>query len=396
MNQEKQVRIALIGTGSMGTEHLKSIEKLPQARLTAVCDTNRELADRRAQEYGVPAYYSAEELLANAELDAVLIATPHYDHTTIALQAFAMEKPVHVLTEKPVGVHANDVKKMISAYEEAKKRRPDLKFAAMFQQRTLGHWRKIKDLIDSGELGKLIRTTWIITDWFRTQIYYDNGGWRGTWEGEGGGVLLNQCPHNLDLFQWLVGMPDRITGFAGIGKHHHIEVEDEVTGVFEYDNGMTGHFITTTAESPGTNRLEIIGEKGKLIFEDDKLTFHRNRRSMLEFLQDSPERFGKVENWKCDIPFEDHGESGHRLIIENFCQSLLEGEDLIAQAPEGLNSVSMGNAIMLSNCRDNTPVTIPLDGDAYEMWLKEQIEQSDFVKNEAVGSSADDNFGSSF
>ena len=180
---------------------------------------------------------------------------------------------------------------MISAYEAALADTPHLKFAAMFQQRTHGYWRKIKELIDEGELGRLTRATWIITDWFRTQAYYDNGGWRATWSGEGGGVLLNQCPHNLDLYQWFVGLPARVAGFATLGKYHDIEVEDEVTGYFEYENGMVGHFITTTAESPGTNRLEIVGERGKLVFEGGKLMFYRNRSSMLDFIQTSPRAF---------------------------------------------------------------------------------------------------------
>lgn len=394
MENEKQVSMAVIGVGSMGSGHLAHIDALPHIRLTAVCDSDRAAAEREAERYGAAAYTDTGALFEEGGFDALLIATPHYAHTTIVLEAFSRKEPVHVLTEKPVGVHAKDVEKMIAAYEEAKKRKPGLLFGAMFQQRTLGKWRKIKELIDQGELGRLVRTTWIVTDWFRTQRYYDTGGWRGTWEGEGGGVLLNQCPHNLDLFQWLVGVPDRVTGFAGIGKYHHIEVEDEVTAVFEYKNGMIGHFITTTAESPGTNRLEIIGEKGKLICEDDELTFYRNRRSMLDFLEESEERFAKVENWECRIPYDCHGESGHRQVIDNFCRVLLEGGALIAEAPEGLHSVAMGNAVMLSHSRGNTPVEMPLDGEAYEGWLKERIARSGFVKNKEAAAS--DGMGGSF
>ena len=165
----------------------------------------------------------------------------------------------------------------------------------MFQQRTHGFWRKIKEMIDQGQLGKLVRATWIITDWFRSQTYYNNGGWRATWKGEGGGVLLNQCPHNLDLYQWFFGMPQRVAGFASIGKYHHIEVEDEVTGFFEHANGMVGHFITTTAESPGTNRLEIVGELGKLVFEEGKLSFSKNQSSMFDFIKESPTAWDRVE-----------------------------------------------------------------------------------------------------
>ena len=202
-------------------------------------------------------------MLEHQALDAIIISTPHYDHTPITIAV--LEKGIHVLVEKPIAVHVKDAHKMIAAYERAKQTTPNLIFAAMFMQRTYGHWRKIKALIDGGELGRLVRTTWLITDWFRTQSYYNNGGWRATWKGEGGGVLLNQSPHNLDLYQWFVGMPKRVTGFASLGKYHRIEVEDEVTAYFEHENGMIGHFITSTAESPGTNRLEMVGENGKLV-----------------------------------------------------------------------------------------------------------------------------------
>jgi predicted dehydrogenase len=246
-------------------------------------------------------------------------------------------------------------------------------------QRTYGHYRKIKDLIDSGELGRLVRTTWIITDWFRTQIYYDSGDWRATWAGEGGGVLLNQCPHNLDLYQWFVGLPSRVTGFAHIGKYHDIEVEDEVTAYFEHENGMIGHFVTSTAESPGTNRLEIVGDRGKLILENDRLAFYRNRGSMLQFIQEATGGFDQVENWPCEVPFQHHGLPGHRLIIENFADAILNGEGLIAPAVEGLHSVMLGNAIMLSSFQKRT-LDLPIDEEVYKKKLEELIRTSRFQK----------------
>jgi predicted dehydrogenase len=270
---------------------------------------------------------------------------------------------------------------MIAAYEPAKQTQPDLVFSAIFMQRTYGHWLKIKELIDSGELGQLIRTTWFITDWFRPQIYFDSGGWRATWAGEGGGVLLNQSPHNLDLFQWLVGMPNRVTGFANLGKYHHIEVEDEVTAYFEYDNGMVGHFVTSTAEAPGTNRLEIVGENGKLIFENGKLTFYRNRVSMFKFIEEATGSFDKIENWVVDVPFTHHGQSGHKLIIENFVNAILTGEAVIAPAVEGINSVTLANAIMLSSFLRQS-VDLPLDEEAYAEKLQSLIQNSRFQKTE--------------
>jgi len=190
---------------------------------------------------------------------------------------------------------------------------------------------------------------------------------------------LNQCPHNLDLYQWFVGMPKRVSGFASIGKYHQIEVEDEVTGYFEYDNGMVGHFITTTAESPGTNRLEIVGEHGKLIFENEKLTLFKNDMSMLEKIVTATDMFEATQHEVIEVSYVHHGEGGHRFIIENFANAILSGEPLIAPASEGLNSVMLGNAIMLSSFRKQT-VDIPLDDDAYEQQLQALIQYSTFRK----------------
>lgn len=378
MTAQKKVRIALIGAGAMGTPHLKDMDKYEKIDLCAVCDIDRENADKKAAQYKTKAYYDYKTLFSQEKPDAIVIATPHYAHTTIAIDAFKLG--IHVLTEKPVGVHAKDVQLSTDAYLEAKKQFPGLLYSAMFQQRTYGFWKKIKELIESGELGKLVRTTWIITDWFRTQSYYDNGGWRATWSGEGGGVLTNQCPHQLDLFTWFVGLPSAVTGFASIGKYHHIEVEDEVTAYLEYENGMVGHFITSTGEAPGTNRLEIVGENGKIVFEDNKLVFYRNRVSMLKQLKDSKEGFNKPENWKIDIPYTHHGEAGHRLIIENFADAILEGKPLIANATEGLASVSLGNAIMYSSFNKSTKISMPIDQDGYAKLLNDLIKNSTFKK----------------
>lgn len=389
MTNQSKAKLAVIGIGGMGGGHVRDLAELKvveHAELVAVCDTDREKADAAAAKYGIPAYYDYHELLEKGGVDGVIIATPHYDHTPIAIDFFG--RGINVLTEKPIAVHTRDARKMIAAYETAKKTYPNLLFSIMFQQRTYGYWRKIKEMIDGGELGKLVRTTWIITDWFRTQAYYDNGGWRATWSGEGGGVLLNQCPHNLDLYQWLVGLPKRVTGFAAIGKYHNIEVEDEVTGFFEHENGMVGHFITTTAESPGTNRLEIVGENGKVVFENNQLTFTRNKSSMFEFIQTCPRSFDKVENEVVDVKFEHHGEGGHRFMIENFAQAILHGEALIAQGAEGIRGLMLGNAIMLSTFQKQT-VELPFDDDLYADKIAELARTSRFQKTVRLQDSTD-------
>jgi predicted dehydrogenase len=372
-----KLRIGVIGVGNMGAVHVRDVANLDNTELAAICDIIPERASVPAGQFGVPAFFDYREMLASVQLDGVLVATPHYDHTPISIDC--LTRGIHVLVEKPIAVHINDARKMIAAYELAKTRNPNLVFSIMFMQRTYGYWQKIKQMVQSGELGKLVRTSWLITDWFRTQHYYDSGGWRATWSGEGGGVLLNQCPHNLDLYQWIVGMPKRVTGFAAIGKYHNIEVEDEVTGFFEHENGMVGHFVTTTAESPGTNRLEIVGELGRLVFEKGKITFFRNEKSMIEFIQTSPASFDTVAGNEETVEYYHHGQPGHAAVIANFANAVLHGEKLIAAAPEGLNSLTLSNAIMHSSYLGR-PLDLPIDADGYEARLRELINTSRFQK----------------
>jgi predicted dehydrogenase len=374
-----KARLAVIGAGVMGSSHVRDIAtQLPNAQLVAVCDILHERADQYSSEYQVPAFYDYRDVLVKVALDGVVIATPHYDHTPISIDA--LQKGIHVLVEKPLAVHVKDGRKMIAAYEQARAKKPDLQFAIMFMSRLHPQWKKIKEILEAGELGKLVRATWLITDWFRTQTYYDNGGWRATWSGEGGGVLLNQCPHNLDLYQWFFGLPKRVAGYAHIGKYHNIEVEDEVTGYFEHENGMVGHFVTTTAESPGTNRLEIVGENGKLVYEKGKLTFYRNQISMFDCIRTSEKSFDSVPCQEEDIPFDPLTSWGHATVTETFANAILRGDRLIAEAPEGLNSLMLGNAIMLSSFQGH-PVELPIDEEAYAAKLKELIATSRFKKD---------------
>ena len=375
----KNIRLAVIGVGAMGSQHCKDILSLPGVQLSAICD----LIPERMEAFSSPttkSYTNYQDLLHSMEIDGVLISTPHYQHTPIALDCF--KQGIHVLTEKPIAAQMSDGLRMVTEYKEALIQFPHLIFAIMFQQRTYGFWKKIKQMIDEDELGKVIRATWIITNWFRTQCYYNNGDWRATWKGEGGGVLINQCPHNLDLYQWFFGMPEKVTGFAGLGKYHDIEVEDEVTAIFEYQNGMVGHFITSTSESPGTNRLEIIGEKGKLVFENNNLTFWKNKVSMLEQIKTSADPYALSEYIEMDVPFDHHGLPGHKIIIENFANAIRGSEELIVQGEEGLNQLHLSNAILLSSLL-NKKIHLPMDPKLFNKELEEKILSSK-VKKESV------------
>jgi predicted dehydrogenase len=378
-----KVRLAVIGIGNIGNLHLHNIPNEPKVELTAVCDIVPEKAKAAAEQHGVKAYLSSDKLLADRVCDAVIIGTPHYAHTTIGIAA--LNSGHHVLVEKPISVHKADCERLIAAHKANK----EMVFAAMFNQRTDPYYQKIKQMVDSGELGQFLRISWIITTWFRSQAYYDSGGWRATWGGEGGGVLLNQCPHNLDLLQWICGMPERIHGFCGIGKRHKIEVEDEVTAYMEYPGGCTGVFVTTTGEAPGTNRFEIAGDNGKLVYEAGQITFTRNKVSSTEFLNTSPESFARPETEAETFTFENHGRQ-HSGILENFADAILSGAELIAPAEEGIHSVELANTMLYSSLIGK-PVDLPLDSVAYEQKLKELIATSTFVKETAEQTETDMN-----
>jgi predicted dehydrogenase len=365
-----KVRIGVIGIGGMGTGHAKRIQggQVPRAELAAVCDLN---PDRFKEFPDVKAFESSEELIRSGLVDAVIVATPHYFHTTIGIDA--LQNGIHTLVEKPISVHKADCERLIAAHTD-----PKVVFCAMFNQRTDPHYRKIKELVANGTLGEIRRTNWIITTWFRSEAYYRSGGWRATWEGEGGGVLLNQCPHNLDLFQWICGKPTSVYSVGGIGKYHDIEVEDDITAIYEYENGATGVFVTTTGEAPGTNRLEIFGTNGKLVNEGGKLTFTKNEVPIDVFSKTTDTRFGEPPVWNIDIPIKGSGDQ-HLGIKKNFVNAILDGAELIAPAEEGIHSVEMANA-MLYSCMTGKKIDIPLDSAEFEAHLKKLIAESTFQK----------------
>jgi predicted dehydrogenase len=356
----KSVRVGVIGVGAMGKSHAEAILQghIPRATLAAVADAAPALLAAFPQ---VRQFTSAKEMIHSGEVDAVIIATPHYSHTTIGIEA--LEAGLHVLVEKPISVHKADCERLIAAHRSRRQ-----VFAAMFNQRTDPYYRKLRELIQNGELGAIRRINWIITDWFRTAAYYGSGGWRATWAGEGGGVLLNQCPHNIDLWQWLFGMPKAVRGFCQIGRYHDIEVEDNVTAFLEYANGATGVFITSTGEAPGTNRLEVAAERGRVVIESDKFLFTRNEVEMSEFSRTTTAKFAGPPTWKIEIPLSGHG-GQHREIMQNFIAAILDGAPLIAPAKEGIRSVELANAMLFSSFENRT-VELPLDGRKYERFLK--------------------------
>jgi len=365
----KEIRLGITGIGNMGVAHGKRVleGQIKGCRLTAISDFNKERANRSFPE--ISYYEKPEEMIASGEIDALLIATPHFAHTPIGIAA--LNGGIHTLVEKPISVHKADCERLLAAHRDKK-----IVFGAMFNLRMEPVNQQIKHLIESGELGEIFRINWTITNWFRTQAYYDSGNWRATWKGEGGGVLLNQCPHQLDLWQWWFGMPDKVHAFCAFGRHHDIEVEDDVTAYMHYDNGCTGVFITSTGEAPGTNRLEVIADRGKLIVEDGKITFVRNTVPTREHIRCEKGFSAQpaTQTSQIAVPKGFLG-FGHRETIQNFIDAIRNGCPLTAPGEEGIYSVELANSMLLSTL-ENRAIDLPMDSKAYEAVLNRMIEEN--------------------
>jgi predicted dehydrogenase len=376
----KTVRLGIIGLGNIGQHHTGylSAGKVSRAELVAVSDAVPAKLERYLP---VKTFTDGEELIRSGLVDAVIIATPHYQHTTLGITA--LKQGLHVMVEKPISAHKADAERLIAAH----KQHPKQVFAGMFQLRAEPRYLKIQKLIQAGDLGEIVRMSWIMTDWFRTEAYYASGGWRATWKGEGGGVLLNQCLHNLDAMQWLLGMPARVRGFCQLGRFHNIEVEDNVSAHLEYSNGATGTFVSSTGEAPGTNRFEIVGTRGKVVLERDRIFFTRNDADMLEFSRSAKLGFAKPEVWNVEIPFE-NAPNAHATLMQNFVNAILDGEPLIAPGEDGIHSVELANVILYSSLIDRT-VELPLDSAAYEQKLNQLIAGSKIEKKVVAVSNED-------
>ena len=380
----EKVTLGIIGIGAMGEVHARNVleGKVPRCELVAVCDRKRERVERFPS---VKGFTSADDFLDCPGMDAVLIATPHYSHTTLGIQALGTGK--HVLVEKPISAHKADAERLLAAHV-----RSGQVFAAMFNQRTDPYFLKLRQLVRSGELGEIRRVHWAITNWFRTEAYYRSGDWRATWAGEGGGVLLNQCPHNLDLYQWIFGTPAWVCAFCHFGRYHDVEVEDDVTAYLQYPDGLNAVFSASTGEAPGTNRLEVAAERGKVVIENDRFLFTRNEVPMSEFSRTDPGRFSTPPTWDIRISLNGHGPQ-HNGILANFAAAILDGTPLIAPAAEGIHSVELANAFLLSTL-ENRPVRLPIDGAAYEQHLKNLIAASQGRPPKVVRETAGDMAGS--
>jgi predicted dehydrogenase len=374
------VRLGIIGLGNIGQHHFGYLTagKVSRAELVAVSDA----VPSKLEKYRpLKTFTDGEELIRSGLADAVIIATPHFQHTTLGIAA--LKQGLHVMVEKPISAHKADAERLIATH----KQHPRQVFAGMFQLRAEPRYLKLQRLVQAGDLGEIVRMSWIMTDWFRTDAYYASGDWRATWKGEGGGVLLNQCLHNLDVMQWLLGMPARVRGFCQLGRFHDIEVEDNVSAYLEYPNGATGTFVSSTGEAPGTNRFEIVGTRGKVVLERDRISFTRNEADMIQFSRSAKLGFAKPEVWNVEIPFE-NAANGHATLMQNFINAILDGEPLIAPGEEGIHSVELANVMLYSSLINKT-VELPMDSAAYEKKLNELIAGSKVEKKVVAVSNED-------
>ena len=382
-----KVRIGIIGLGNIGQIHVNNLleSKVPRGVLTAVGDAFPDkLPEYEAK--GLKTFDSGEALIGSGEIDALMVATPHFQHTTLGIAA--LEAGLHVMVEKPISAHKADAERLIAAANA----RPELTFSGMFQMRVEPRYQKLRELVQDGELGDLIRVIWIMTDWFRSEAYYQSSDWRATWKGEGGGVLLNQCLHQLDALQWIVGMPSKVQSHVGIGRHHDIEVEDDVTCYMEYANGANGAFITSTGETPGSNRFEIAGTKGRALLENDRLIGTRNEVASDEWSRTSKIGCKQPETTVEEIPIPG-ADNAHAQLIANFVNAILDGEALIAPGASGIGSVELANVMVYSGLLGQA-VDLPMDSAAWEAKLNELIASSTHEKKVVEVSNED--FSASF
>jgi predicted dehydrogenase len=359
------VRFGIIGVGGMGNGHARNMPRVTEARLTAVCDTSPAALEAATDAYEVPGFDTHVELLDSGLVDAVIVATPHYFHPPIAIDA--MRRGVHVISEKPIAVTVSGADAMIEAARET-----GVVFAVMFQQRAQPIHQAAKRLVDEGRLGPIYRTL-LVDAHFRSQAYYDSASWRATWKGEGGGVLLNQAPHGMDIFTWLGGAPSRVSAHVSTFQHR-IEVEDEAAALLEYPNGAIGYILETVNEIPTGKRLELCGEKGKLLLDDQGLRFWQVDGGVRAFSDSTDQMWGRPQAIPVEIPVESH-RTGHADIVRNVARAILHGEPLISPGSEALSSLELADAMLLSGHRGK-PVDIPLDRGEYDAFIAEMQAKS--------------------
>jgi len=359
-----RVRVGVIGVGNMGSAHCKWLEGHPQLVLTAVADVIEARRARWAADESVPVFDSGQALIQSGACDAVIVATPHLSH--VALASAALKAGLHVLVEKPIAAEIKDAEQLLNVPTATGQI-----LALMFNQRTNPAYGAIRDWVKNDTFGPLRRMNWVITDWFRAQSYFDSGDWRATWRGEGGGALLNQAPHQLDLLCWMFGRPSQVFANCGFGRWHSIGVEDEVSAVLRFENGATGTFVTSTGEAPGRNRLEVVLDRATLVYDtrEDVILIEETSIPISEAIQ----RNKAFQKPKTQLRrFEVNGQGGqHQAVLDNFGEAIVSGAELIAPGADGLDSLMLANALTLSGAIEQK-IDLPLSALRYRRWLRRQ------------------------
>ncbi|MDO3385618.1 Gfo/Idh/MocA family oxidoreductase [Gilvimarinus sp. SDUM040013] len=374
------VRLGIIGLGNIGQQHIQHIQTaVTGGEITALC--SRQPTSIAGLE-SVQHFSDYRQLIDSGLVDAVLIATPTMAHFEQA--NYALAKGLHVLIEKPIGLSCHEGEQLLKQHQSEQQ-----VFALMLNQRTDPLFVAMKEQMDSGRIGAIQRTHWTMTNWFRPEVYFQVSDWRATWKGEGGGLLLNQCIHNLDIFQWICGLPVSVRSFCSFGKYHDIEVEDEATAYLRYRNGASGLFVGSTGEAPGINRFDIVGDLGTLSFDGDRLTLFTNSESTSGFCKSTRDMFGTPAVTREDIT-PDRQVNQHARVIQNFIDAIREQAPLIAPAEQGLHSLALANAMLLSSW-ENTEVDLPLNSAHYQKVLERHIAQSSLRKKANIDVSIDMN-----
>ncbi len=377
-NKAGLVRLGVIGLGNIAKKHIQNIRagEVAGCELAAVCSRNPGAG---ATAPGIRHFTDYRDLIASGLCDAVLVATPTFNHLEIGTAA--LEAGLHLMMEKPLGLSVQEGERLLA------RQQPEQVFALMLNQRTDPLFGAMRDVIDAGRLGEITRTHWTMTNWFRPEVYFQVSDWRATWRGEGGGLLVNQCIHNLDIFQWLCGLPASVRAFCRFGRYHDIEVEDEVTAYFEYGSGATGVFVGSTGEAPGVNRFDIVGDRGALHFDGERLMLSENEPATSEYNRDTRDMFGMPETTTRDIT-PDRVLNQHAAVLGNFSAAILEGAPLIAPAAEGLHSLALANG-MLQSSWEGREVPLPLDSAHYQAALEQRLTGSTLREKADIEASID-------
>lgn len=367
------IRLGIAGIGYIAEEYIKLIvsNKIKGCRIYALSSRNFERMESICSQYDlkdVSLFTNYEDMIKSGKIDMVMICTPHFTHPSMAIKA--IEAGIHTLIEKPVGVFSDEVEKLMKCVET----HPNILSGVLYCRRTSKAFNKIKDLISSGEIGELKRANWIITNLYRTQAYHDAQSWKGTYKGEGGGLLMTQASHQLDLLIWLCGMPKNIHACCYYGAERQIEVENDVMLHMEYQNGATGQFIASSREFPGSNRLEIIGSKGQVILSDDQnLIFRKLEQDEKNYANTTDEVYGKISFKEQEFIFDDADNSIQQAtIVNNFISSIVGNATVLCPVKEAINSLYIINGAYLSSW-NNEIITFPMDTKEFRMKLEERF-----------------------